>query len=75
MKVILLVFLVIYGVESNAIVCDVLAEYRCKNGKTGLVSGQGASLEAAKIRARDQAREICRGLVDYVRFNDSTAHC
>jgi hypothetical protein len=75
MKFLLLVILLIYGIESFALICNAAGEYRCKDGRTGLVLGQGSSLEAAKLRARDRAREICGGLVDYVRFNDSTSHC
>lgn len=46
-------------------VCDITAQYRCRNGKAGNIVGRGDSVEAAKINARDRAREICSGMVDY----------
>lgn len=49
-------------------ICDVTGQYRCKSGKTGNVQGRGATVEAAKLVARDRARDLCMGMVDYVRF-------
>lgn len=69
------ILVVIFSIHANANNCDISGEYRCVGGRTGTVSGKGSTIEEAKIKARDQARDICRGRVDFVRFIESTATC
>lgn len=75
MRSFLLIFVLLNTVHALASLCDITAQYRCKSGIAGAVVGSGSNVEAAKINARDRARAICSGMVDYVRFADSSSTC
>ncbi len=66
---------IIFSAYAVTATCDITAEYRCRTGRAGTVSGTGETLDAAKIHARDRARDICGGRIDYVRFIDASATC
>ena len=75
MRSIITVIMIFFSVTSLSITCDITGEYRCRGGRMGSVLGQGNSEEEAKVRARDLAREICGGRVDYVRFVENSSTC
>lgn len=55
--------------------CGITGEYRCRGGNTGTVNGQGRSADHAKNNARDRARDLCGGRLDYVRFVEDSLKC
>jgi hypothetical protein len=75
MRSIIAIILALISLNASTNTCGITGEYRCRGGRTGTVVGQGISTEEAKNRARDQAREICGGRVDYVRFVENSSTC
>lgn len=77
MKPVVFLFFLIpsLAIPDPYVACMVTAHYRCKNGKAGVVRGQGGNLEVAQETARERARAICVGQVDYIRFSESSTNC
>ncbi len=75
MRSFFVIMTLLFSINAMTVRCDITGEYRCRGGRTGTVMGQGSSVEDAKINARDLARDICGGRVDYVRFIDNTSTC
>lgn len=75
MKLFLAGLLLVTSLYAHAQRCEISGQYRCGNGREGVVHGKGRTIDEAKINARDRARDLCGQIVDYVRFMDGTANC
>lgn len=71
MKWLSFLLIISFAISAFAYLFEIPGHYRCKNGSTGMVIGRGDSLEHAKIDARDRARALCNGQVDYIHFREN----
>lgn len=75
MRLFLLATLTAASLFGNTMMCGVTVKYRCKNGNVGLVRAHGPNYETAKVAARKNARKVCSGMVDYVRYQKNANNC
>jgi hypothetical protein len=75
MRFMFVVVCALFALNIFAIKCDIKGEFRCRGGRTGVVSGEGINSFTAKARARVRARVICGGRIDYVRFLERSSTC
>lgn len=62
------------AISALAYLFEIPGHYRCKNGATGVVIGRGDSIDQAKVDARDRARALCNGQVDYIHFRENISN-